>query len=313
MTGLNSKTNAFTDFPCIEELESEDEKTGIFRSLVATVKLQPSFDVSLEAKAVKFLESVDLDDEESADAFLGTSQVITTATMKILARLILRCSLQTQLSLLKADLIPQLIETLNPHSLSPVKAVDIHSCLLSSISNSLWLATPYSLRLLRIEDHDEQQDVYETIFKQVLAPLDKYIWHLCVNRFSIVDGTQSESFMELLAQLLRICPYNQQTVDFVLHMPVFLTIPSCLTSIEHSYSISTFLSLLVDSQREWNKKGGEVRQMGKTVHRMLRMEGIEDVIEEKLHNDKDENFGVRGAANSIRWNNLLGMNILEQQ
>ncbi|KAK2960903.1 hypothetical protein BLNAU_3990 [Blattamonas nauphoetae] len=41
------------------------------------------------------------------------------------------------------------------------------------------------------------------------------------------------------------------------------------------------------SLREFNNKGVDQRQMWQTVHRMLRMEGIEDVIETKLQHDKE--------------------------
>ncbi|KAK2946902.1 hypothetical protein BLNAU_18201 [Blattamonas nauphoetae] len=79
------------------------------------MKLNSTLDVSLETKAVEFLESVNPDDDESADAFLSSfasfcddsetdfvqcisvlissaSQVITTAAMKMLDSLIDWCS-----------------------------------------------------------------------------------------------------------------------------------------------------------------------------------------------------------------------------
>ncbi|KAK2963946.1 hypothetical protein BLNAU_1023 [Blattamonas nauphoetae] len=42
---------------------------------------------------------------------------------------------------------------------------------------------------------------------------------------------------------------------------------------------------------------------------MLRTEGIEDVIDQKLRNDKTKYFGGRIVDNSIGWNNLQGMNV----
>ncbi|KAK2950672.1 hypothetical protein BLNAU_14343 [Blattamonas nauphoetae] len=64
-----------------------------------------------------------------------------------------------------------------------------------------------------------------------------------------------------------------------------------------------------NSQREWNDQGREMRQMGKAVHRMLRMEGIEDVIDEKLQNDNNEIVGQWAVILSIQWNNKQGMNL----
>ncbi|KAK2944130.1 hypothetical protein BLNAU_20962 [Blattamonas nauphoetae] len=235
--------------------ESESTKVVGFRSLVATVKIQPSLDISLEVKAVEFLKSVHPLNQQSTDAFLSRlasssnkyltdiiqpmmllisspSQAITTAAMKMLRTLIIFCSPKNRLALFKADLIPQLITTLHPQSLPFAETEDIHACLISNITSSLWLSTPN----------------------------------------------------------------------------VFLTIPSCLTIIEYDGSLPPYLSFMRDSQREWNRKRGEPRQMGKIAQRMLRMEGFDDVIEEKLRNDR-KTYGRLVVARSIEWNNLHGMNL----
>ncbi|KAK2941469.1 hypothetical protein BLNAU_23616 [Blattamonas nauphoetae] len=314
--------------------ESVRDKALVIQSLVATVKFQPALDDSLEAKAVIFLKSVTPENQESADAFLSRfgrtvdesstnfvqsivvllsppSQAIVPAAMKMLGTLMDNCSAKVLLALVKADLIPQLIITLHPLSLSFAEAVDIHINLMKTICNSLWLATPFGLKQLEIEDDDKQQAVHETVLKQVLVPSEKYIWHSCMNRFSIVDGEQSKSFLILLARLLRISPYYQRAMDFVLNMPVIFTIPSVLTFFENETSILYFLYFMVDVQRKWNDQSGKVRPMRKKAHRMLRMEGIEDVIEAKLGNDQ---FTIGGdpVADSIKWNNLLAMNLLHR-
>ncbi|KAK2956609.1 hypothetical protein BLNAU_8449 [Blattamonas nauphoetae] len=193
---------------------------------------------------------------------------LTTSAMKMLRDLIWRWSDPVYFALIKADLIPHLINTLNPQSLSFAEGVDIHT------------ATPYFLTKLGFEDRNEQETVHEIILKHVMVPSEKYICHLCVNRYSINDGEQSRYFLEILAQLLRVCPSYPQAM----------------------HSMNT-------AQQEWNEKGGEARQIGKTVHEMLRMEGFEDVIEEKLQNDQNELSGRWIVAKSIQWNNLQGMNL----
>ncbi|KAK2950723.1 hypothetical protein BLNAU_14394 [Blattamonas nauphoetae] len=238
-----------------------------------------------------------------------SQNVITTATMRIVETLIESSSPKVRLALVKADLIPQIINTINPQSLSFVETDNIHINLMISITHSLSLATPDGLEDLKIEDIVGQQSVHETVLKHVLAPSEKYIWHLCVNRYSIIDGEQSRYFMELMAQLLRISPYYQPTMDFILHMPVVLTIPSCLTFFEHDHSIFWFVHNMIDAQRDWNDEGGEIHHTGRKVHRVLRMEGIEDGIEEKLRIDKNGSIGRYFVALSTEWNNLQGMNI----
>ncbi|KAK2954144.1 hypothetical protein BLNAU_10961 [Blattamonas nauphoetae] len=96
-------------------------------------------------------------------------------------------------------------------------------------------------------------------------------------------------------------------MDFVLHMPVVLAIPSCLTFFEKEEPIWYVLFQMYNTQLYWNETKGEFRQMWKTVHRVLGMEGMEDVIEEKLQNDKNTNGGWI-IGKSIDWNNLHGMN-----
>ncbi|KAK2954418.1 hypothetical protein BLNAU_10586 [Blattamonas nauphoetae] len=379
---------------------SEDERAVVFRSLVATVKSQPALDASLEAKAVKLLESVVPHGRESADTFLNSimlfsdesltdyvqsivvlislpSQIITTTTMKMLVDLISSCSSKLHFALVQADLIPQIVNALNPQSLSLAESVNIHISLMSSvawsfslasplgltqleiedgneqqavhetnrirqepanlrtpcintlnplslyfeeavhihtnlmltINYSLLLTTPEALEELEIEDDDEQQAAHETVYQQVLAPSEKYLWHLCVNRYLLIEGGQSTYFLELLAHLLRISPHYQRTMDFVLRMPVILTIPSCLTFFEDGRTISLFLIEMVDIQREWNRKSGEERHMLKAVQRILRMEDNEDVIEQRLLYDQGSFDGGKIVYKSIEWSNLLVRNL----
>ncbi|KAK2952705.1 hypothetical protein BLNAU_12354 [Blattamonas nauphoetae] len=309
-----------------------DEKATVFRSLVDTVKLQPAFDDSLEAKTVKFLKSVIPQNSKSADDFLNylvtfsfatltefvqsmmllistPSQAIIKSAMKMLNALLGRCSTRVGLALVKADLIPQLIRTLNPQSLSFAEAIDIHIYVLAIISQPFRLATRSGLARLGIEDGNRRQAVHKTGFKQVLAPSETYFWHLCLNRFSIIEGDLASGFMICLARLLRISPSYQPTMDFVMNMPVFLTIPSCLTFFEDDDSIWCFLVDIIDAQQEWNRTWGEVRQMWMKTQPMLRSEGIEDAIEEKLRNDKNARSGRRIVAFSIKWSNLQGINL----
>ncbi|KAK2956575.1 hypothetical protein BLNAU_8415 [Blattamonas nauphoetae] len=164
-----------------------------------THSIQPTLDDSLEGKALHFLESVILEEKASTDAFLGSfgrtidlsltdfvqsivvllssaSKTITTTTMKMLDRLITHCSARVHYALVQADLIPQIINTLNPRSLLFIEAVDIHAYLLFSISRSVWLATPHGLAELAAE-HPIEQAVHETVFQRVLAPSEQTSEH----------------------------------------------------------------------------------------------------------------------------------------
>ncbi|KAK2955110.1 hypothetical protein BLNAU_9839 [Blattamonas nauphoetae] len=175
---LNWKENKF---------KTESERSVIFRSLVATVKLQSELDVSLEAKAVKLLKSLAPQFEGQADAFLTSlgrttdeslkifiqsivvllstpNQTITTAAMGMLVSLIWNCSSKIHLTLVTADLLPQLINNLNLQSLPFAETIEIHIYLMKTINWTVWLATPYYLRQLGIKDGNEQQATPRNIF-----------------------------------------------------------------------------------------------------------------------------------------------------
>ncbi|KAK2945994.1 hypothetical protein BLNAU_19070 [Blattamonas nauphoetae] len=103
---------------------------------------------------------------------------ITTTTMDMLETVFSNSSANTRLALVRADLIPRLINTLNPLSLSLAEAVDIHTYLMGTIINSIWLASPCCVSELGIENGTEEQAIHETVFRKVLVPLETYIWHL---------------------------------------------------------------------------------------------------------------------------------------
>ncbi|KAK2954262.1 hypothetical protein BLNAU_10761 [Blattamonas nauphoetae] len=286
------------------KFDSVHEQPVVFRSLVSTLKLQPAPDASLEGKAVRFLKSVGSHTRQSPDAFLSNFASFAGGSLTDFVQIISLLS--------KADLIPQVINTLNPLSLSLTEAVDIHTHLVNSVDTFVRLATPYCLEQLGIEDRNEQQAVHETVFTQVVVPSEKFIWHLCANRYSIVDGELSETFLTLLTRILQISPYYQPTKNFVFYMPIVLTIPSCLTFFENDHSIYNCLYSLVGIQQEWIKRRRSKRQMQTKVQRMLRMEGIDDVIEGELGNDKHEE-GYFLVVKSSEWSNQLGMNLQQRQ
>ncbi|KAK2961041.1 hypothetical protein BLNAU_4128 [Blattamonas nauphoetae] len=323
------------------EINSADVSTPLPASSLharelATMKLKPTLDDSLAAKALKFLKSVNRHKQKSADAILNKfeqtsdnpmtefvqsivvlisspSQIITTAAMEMLENVILKNPPKVRLSLIKADLMPHLILTLNPLSLSFTEAVDIHTSLMGTILNTVRLATPDGLGELAIKDENGQRAVHETILRQVVVPSEKYIWHLYLNRFSIIDEKRSTCFLILLFRLLQISPHYQPTMDCLMNTPVLLMIPSCLTSFENDDSNWYFVHLMVKHQQEWNKKGGDQRQTWRTVQRLLRKEGHEDAIEEKLQKDKHTHFGRWTVAESVEWTNQVGMNLPEHE
>ncbi|KAK2953046.1 hypothetical protein BLNAU_12035 [Blattamonas nauphoetae] len=159
--------------------------------------------------------------------------------MKMLGTLIWSCLAKVRLSLIKADLISQIVASLSPQSFLLGNTDSIHMNVMKTITRSLWHATLYGLTELGIKDYKKQQAVHETILQQVIVPSEKYIWHLCVNRYSIVDGDQSGELMQFFTRLLRISPSYQPTMDFVVNLPSRSMVATL------SFSFFTTLALLV--------------------------------------------------------------------
>ncbi|KAK2953914.1 hypothetical protein BLNAU_11174 [Blattamonas nauphoetae] len=184
----------------------------------------------------------------------SASQVITTITMETLDSLFLWCSTNQKLALVQADLFAQLMISLYPQSLSFDKAVNIHIYLMKTITRSFWLTTLDGLAKLKIEGQDGQQAVHETVLKQILSPSEKYICHLCVNRFSIIDGTQSLHFLGLLAKIIRISPYYQPTMNFVLYLPTPSMVATLSFILLRRHSRTAALFALLVCGRGWNHR-----------------------------------------------------------
>ncbi|KAK2955188.1 hypothetical protein BLNAU_9917 [Blattamonas nauphoetae] len=226
-----------------EVVQSDERRRGrdeggvgsvVFMSLVATVKIQPALDDSLEAKAITFLESWNPDDKESSDVFLNSIRRTTDESLTnfvqsigVLISSANKTITTAIMSMLRTDLIPQLINTLNILSPSFAEAEEIHTHLLKILHFSLWLPTPYGFAELEIDNQDDRQAARETVLTQILTPSEMYICHLCANRFSIIDGKQSRSFLRVLAQLVRIYPVYQPTMDLS---------PSIITTLTFSFA-----------------------------------------------------------------------------
>ncbi|KAK2963530.1 hypothetical protein BLNAU_1573 [Blattamonas nauphoetae] len=224
MTAIDEKKATSTNSPCAdcsaflnwneEELVTKSEKHVVFLSLVAAVKLQPELDISLEAKAVKFLEYVVPFNQESTEAFLNSfasfsgdsstnfiqsivvlvstpNQAIAKAAMKMLEKLFSWCSAKVRLALVKADLMHQLITTLNPLSLSIAEAVDIHIHLLKIITH-----------FIVIFDLNQLQSIMWS-----LPPLFGYLF------------TQSKDHTNLQDSRLNEVPQDAQPMNRSLHPP----------------------------------------------------------------------------------------------
>ncbi|KAK2956510.1 hypothetical protein BLNAU_8564 [Blattamonas nauphoetae] len=204
--------------------------------------------------------------------------------MEMLNHLFCRCTPQFRLKLIEAQLIPQIIISLKPQSPVVRETVLINASLLHIIASSLDLATQEGLTLLKIEPNHGLQTVFQTVHSQVLVPSKSYIHHLYQRRFSITDTDLLSNFLNLISRLLQISPYYQRTMDFVLNMPIILTIPSCLTFFDDDADMMFRFEFIDDTRCKWNKQAESIRRSETILIRSLRMEGFDDVSEQRLLN-----------------------------
>ncbi|KAK2940295.1 putative serpin family protein [Blattamonas nauphoetae] len=215
------KTSAFLNWDGTQITTIPDRIT-IFHSLISTVKHDNALDSASEEKIVQFLGHimtlsteemeklivalVPSSSEESTQKFVNSivvfvssaNQRITKEAMRIVNELLENSSPKFCLNLVKADLVPHLIASLHPQSLSLADAEDIHTFLMEAIAAGLWLGTPDGLLQLEIEHPSDRDTVHEIVLKHIIAISEPYLLHLCTQRFSIVDGSQSLQFMALL-------------------------------------------------------------------------------------------------------------------
>ncbi|KAK2943241.1 hypothetical protein BLNAU_21867 [Blattamonas nauphoetae] len=147
--------------------------------------------------------------------------MITGTAIECLVNVMDNSSFHVRLALIEADLIAQLITSVNPKSLSFTDAAEIHTYLMAIIMNSVWFASRIGLDYLGIDDPDEERAVHETVFKQVVVPSESYI---CQNDslsfpVSSIDHTLSLPTLALLAyesQFGRISHFALAIACFVL-------------------------------------------------------------------------------------------------
>ncbi|KAK2963580.1 hypothetical protein BLNAU_1623 [Blattamonas nauphoetae] len=329
---LSTDNSAFMNWDG-RQIETMSDRSTVLRSLVAKIKDGHHIDDASEKKAVMLLDQIRPFGSVNVKAFVrglivsepnnyltdfvisitvlvsSSKQTIIKGTMLLLEHLFSSSSPTFKLKLIEAQMIPQIITSLNAQSLFVAKAEDIHTPLIRIVNQSLRLITPHGMKSLEIEHQHDQQKVHETVLHQFLVPLEEYLRNCCKRRFSFLAGSQSFGFVVLIQNLLDIYPYYLPTMDFVLSLPVVLTIPSCLTFLENEFIIRYILIHTFDIPEEWNKQTKNPRQAGMKLLLSLRMEGFDDATEQQLQSDKGEYFGSDVVDYSIKLNNLQGNNI----
>ncbi|KAK2955024.1 hypothetical protein BLNAU_9955 [Blattamonas nauphoetae] len=313
---------------------STPTQSSVYRSLVQMVTDNHHFDDDLTNKAVLFLYEFRNAREEPGDSFFdldkyashetvkdfvhsvgmllsAPNQRIVEATMEFLHRMIIIRSKHFLLKLVKADLIPHLLASLNPVSLSFEYAEDVHIHLVSIIGLALLLLHPNDSKQIDVINATDKHNLQETILARVLLPPASYIRHLCANRHLFINGNRSVHLLNFLTRLISLCPYSTPSMRILQSLPVFFTIPSTSAELDMDRALCWILDALVDAQRDWNNDSGDVRKSGRTACRSLVLEGFEDTLERSIQFGSTEDTRKQLTKHSIVLSNMMGMNAQE--
>ncbi|KAK2960095.1 hypothetical protein BLNAU_4978 [Blattamonas nauphoetae] len=329
--GILSEREPFLLFDPNAQLSFED-KSAIYCSLVDLVKAEYPFDKTLQDRAARFLENFgptvfkhEIADKlvtdlvpSSAGSHSGFVESILTllssphSTVVVAALSFLskttRVLSTLPLRLVESDLVPNVLATVQPHTLPISGNETILNDLSRIIDYFADLGSPPILLYLRITSATDQFNHHEMIFRKVVIPSSQFLTFLISNRF-ILSGILFGTFMSLLASLLRLGPFHRPTLEFVLASPIAMTFSNCLSFFEDSHRVWVTLLTINYALQEWKREGPEVVRSGKRMMQALFSEGFEDTLEQMLMNDKNGYYCFRVVHKCRYISQLLGSNM----
>ncbi|KAK2957813.1 hypothetical protein BLNAU_7247 [Blattamonas nauphoetae] len=285
---INPLQEQFLNFDPNSELSFED-KSAIYCSLVALVKAEYPFDNALQDKTARFLKNLEpkWGDKQAADRlvtdlvpcsagspsgftesiltlFSSPHSTVVAATLSFINRSTKESSPTIQCRLMKSDLIPNILATVQPQTLSVTGNDTRLDNLIRIIRSFLYLAYPPLLRKLDITAAVDAFNHREIIFQKVVLPSSQFVTFLISNRH-VLDEERSYSFMSLWCTHITIGPFHRPTLSFIAVSPIVMAISSYLSSDEHCSRLRTTLLKINTSIFQWKKEGPEVVKCGKRM------------------------------------------------
>ncbi|KAK2961645.1 hypothetical protein BLNAU_3443 [Blattamonas nauphoetae] len=315
----------------ITQLSFEDKST-LYNSLVALVKVEYHFGNALQGTAHLFLSGLasrwgNLDyapklvtdlvpsSDGSPSGLIESISTLLSSHHSTVVKATLwfgRCAIQyspedIRCLLAESDLVTQMLATLQPHTLPMAGNEEIFDHLLCLIEHCIRLALPSDPRTIDITTAGKQSIHRELIFQNVVLPSSELVTFLISNRH-VFSGDLLESFVWMLTTLLRICPYHHPTLEYVLASPIAMTFSSCLSFMEDEKCLLIILNNIHSSLMEWKKHGPKVDQSAKRMIQTLFSEGFEDALEQMIRK-KDGRYGRNLVDNCRFISKFLGSNV----
>ncbi|KAK2947824.1 hypothetical protein BLNAU_17244 [Blattamonas nauphoetae] len=322
----------FLNFDHTSEL-SLDDKSKIYRSLVALVKEGYHFDNALEDKTVHFLKNlapswynrqftatlvtglVPSSSDSPSDFVESVLTLLTSphstvvaAALSFLNTIVNFSVPAVKLLFVKSDLITSVLTIVQPHTLPIAGNEEILDKLIAIVSSLAYLIDPSFLRKLRITAAVEKSSHREVIFRKVVVPSYQYVTFLISNRH-VLNRHLFGSFMDELNTFLQISPFHRPMLEFVLASPIVLVFSSCLSSLGNRDFLHSLLRNIEYSIRQWKPEDGEVVHSRKRMMQALFSEGFEDTLEQMLLHGEDGTFRNYVVTDCRSIFQLMGKNV----
>ncbi|KAK2955457.1 hypothetical protein BLNAU_9504 [Blattamonas nauphoetae] len=300
----------FLDLTINSSLTFENKST-IYRSLVALVKVEYPFDIELQDRAVRFLKILEPWCDREYTSKLITELVPSSAGSPdgfVESINKLKQQHPKSLHITESDLIAKVLTTLQPHTLQFSGNEEIIRHLITIITYCVDLASASSLSGLGITDAADTFSLREMILRKVALPSSQFVTFLIVNRHNF-NGGLAITYMHLLHILIQISLFHRPTLEFVVASPIVMGFSSSLSFIENDLVLWSPLMDINHSLKEWKNEGPEVAQTARRIIQALFSEGFEDTLEQTLKHDRDGDHGRSVVYMSHTISKSLGSNV----
>ncbi|KAK2952675.1 hypothetical protein BLNAU_12324 [Blattamonas nauphoetae] len=214
-----------------------------------------------------------------------------------------------RLSLLDANLIPHIVNTLQPHTVPLADNDTFHYSFLSIITSSTIHGLSKEPTNPNTFDTNTNQTVHDTILRKVVFPSEEYFNNLCHNRFSCQTKVFSESTVTVIHNIFTMCACHPPTLRWMQSSCFPLLWTSFLDNHEKENSLQFTIWCMVNTCQRWKKDEEEVRKRGNEVIRVLNEEGQENDVEQKLMTNGERYQGTVVRRFSFELSTLLGLNL----
>ncbi|KAK2957797.1 hypothetical protein BLNAU_7231 [Blattamonas nauphoetae] len=218
-SSVNTLQEPFLNYNPNAELTLEEQLT-LFSSLVALIRREHPFDKALQDRAARLLKSLKLNSEDEPDAatkldndlvfsstespseFLdgihtllsSSHSTVVAAALSSLFELSFNAYPALPLHYIESDLVPNLLRTVQPHTISISEDEAMIDSLVGIISHFVYLTLPWSLSDTGVTAAVDAFNRREIIFQKVVLPSSQFVTFL-ISKRHVINGDLLSQFV----------------------------------------------------------------------------------------------------------------------